>query len=56
MKNRLKLRGCTINKITNFSDAYFLKVAHLVSYKNYYLGFDSVPGLEELDKYQLRYE
>ena len=55
MKNRGKLRGCT-NKTTYFSAAYCLKVAHFVSYKIYYLGFDSVAGLEDFDKYQLRYE
>ena len=48
MKNRGKLSGCT-NKITHFSAANCHRVAHLVSYKNYYLGFDSVPGLEDLD-------
>ena len=49
MEARGKLRGCT-NRITHFSAAYRIRVAHLVSYKNY-LGFDSVPGLEGLDKY-----
>ena len=53
MKNRGKLRGCT-NKITHFSTANCLREAHLVSFENNYLGFDSVPGLEDLDKYQLR--
>ena len=55
MKNREKSRGCTY-KITHFSVANSLRVARLVLIKNYYLGFDSVPGLEYLDLYQLRYE
>ena len=33
-------------KIAIFSFADCFRVTHLVSYKNYYLGFDSMPNLE----------
>ena len=33
-------------KIANFFSADCFKVAQLISYKNYYLGFDSIPSLE----------
>ena len=54
-KNAEKSRGCTY-KITRFSAANCPRVAPLVSYKKHYLGFYFIPGLEDYDQYQLRYE
>ena len=34
-------------QMANFSAVNCLRVAHLVSYYNYYLDFDSVPSLED---------
>ena len=41
-----KSRG-VLTKITRFFAANCLRVAHLVSYTNHYLGFHFVPGLED---------
>ena len=37
-------------QITNFSAVNCLRAALLVSYYNYYLDFNSVPSLEDLDQ------
>ena len=41
-----KSRGCTY-KITHYIAAYCPRVAHIASYKNHYLGFDFLLGLED---------
>ena len=46
MNNWDKMKGMYL-QITDFSAVNYLRAAHLVSYYNYYLDFDSVLSLED---------